>query len=199
MSSASNRVFVAQVVFLTVTVVAVWYLAIRPMKASLMSARAEYAAQQKDIKAFHQAQQTLPESGSQALARMKSERQAISERLRLSGNSSLVYDKFRSLAAEYDVDIERIEPVRTRAGRGKSDSVGVAIESTGHTIEFSGSFDDVAAFVQAVQDRVGMSKVTTLRMTPARVVSDDPMIDAQIEAVHFRLTGELGAAEERTP
>ena len=199
MSAASIRVFVAQLVFLSVTVVAVWYLAIRPMKASLGGVRAEFAAQQADIESFRRAQRVLPESGTQALSRLDDEREAMTERLRVSGNSSLVYDKFRSLAIEYDVEIERIEPLRSRGARTQSGGTAIAVESTGHTIKFSGSFANVSAFVQAVQEQVGMSKVTTVRMSPARSESEHVVIDAQIEAMHYRLTRELGVVEEQLP
>ena len=185
MNAASMRVYAAQILFLCALVTGCWALLLRPMKERLEELRAECAVQQVQISEFETAQAARPETGSQALERIAAENDAMVEHLHVSSSTSLIYDALRDLARENGVEIERIEPTRTNGARvGGADS---RISASGHSIKFSGTYAAAAEFIQTVQEQVGMTKVTALRLLPSSEPTDPPRIDARIDATHYGL------------
>jgi len=185
MNAAALRVYAAQIIFLCALIAACWALLLRPMKERLVVLRAEFETQTAQIAEFERAEAARPESGSQALERIAAEHDAMVERLNVSSSTSLIYDALRDLAREHGVEIERIEPARTMGTRGQA--AAAQISASGHSIKFSGTYPDVAEFIQTVQEQVGITKVTSLRLLPSTEPSDPPRVDARIDATHYGL------------
>jgi type II secretory pathway component PulM len=172
-----------------VGVCAGWYLGVRPMEQKFKQTKAELAAVKKQLEIFDQIMETEPplEGVIQALsAKGRRTNQAAA----VSGNATRLYDAVHDLARQHAVKMARIEPSTNRGATVQANNKGLkGAEVSGYNIEVTGTYESVCRFVDACEQRLGVSKVVSFHLAPqsASTPSKDPIVTGTIETAHLKL------------
>src|SRR5205085_2652633 len=113
-----------------------------------------------------------------------------------SGDATRLYEAFRSIAATTAVRIERVEPsTSSRGQRSVTSKSETTSELLGYSIEVTGTYAAVARFMDALEQELGVTKVTSFHMSLSGVAPPgvtnaptDPLITAIVETSHLKLT-----------
>jgi hypothetical protein len=174
-------------------VCASWFAAVRPMEHKLAAKRAELQSINSQLADF--------ESGIASEPPLAKAIQGLTDRGRLintwtacSGDASKLYEAFRTLASKCSVRIERVEPSSAGRGSHASSKDPNTTELFGYTIEITGTYQNVARFIDACEQQLGVTKVASFHMSPVNNAAPgaggspaDPAITAIIETAHLKL------------
>lgn len=169
-----------------------WHVIAGPMHQKLAAASAQAAALRTEINAYNDSVAALPLSPERTIEQATLRARRLDELSRQTGDASSLYDALASVAKASGVRIERIEPRQTpqgaRAGAKSS------VESTSFGVEISGDFPAMTEFVDQVGSRIGLTRVTGLRVRPTISTGDAGqvgMLAATVDTTHFRLAQTL--------
>jgi hypothetical protein len=176
-----------------------WYLGVRPLEKKLDAKKAELKSTNSQLGEFERGVASEAPIGL-AIDSLAAQGRQINAWTALSGDEGKLYEAFRSLAAKHSVRIERVEPSSATRSRG-ANKAGTP-ELSGYTVEVTGTYKAVAQFMDACEQDLGVTKVTTFHMSPGNVVAGamaaDPPITAIIETSHLKLAVP-GVAPASTP
>lgn len=167
---------------------AAWYLVIRPLEESLTQARGTLADCSNRL-AIHQASMAA-EPDLDALDRELSlKARTLSEYSSKWGDSGSLYESFRVLARRTNVRLERVEPRGVSPIPGTQRNARSAGDVMNYSLELSGSYEEIAAFLAECNTSLGASKVTSFRLAPLnrRASSGDALLSAAVDTMHIRL------------
>jgi len=185
-----------QALALAASAAAVWYLAARSLHVTLSQARAELESSTSEIASHGLAYGQGGGDPARAMLELADREKRIRELVRVSGDAAKVYEALGAIAGSCSVRIDRVEPMRSgprdsRTPRASAASSGVSIstEATHYVIEAVGQYADIARFARAVERDLGLSRVVSLRLSPAPVTpGTPPAIAASIETAHYKLS-----------
>jgi len=105
-----------------------------------------------------------------------------------SADPATLYDTYRAFAEEYGVRIDRVEPRIIDGRRNESMTKRIV-----YTIDISGTYEAVTRMLNAVETRVGATRIMSFRMTPSPKPNADESVghdwvSASIETLHLELT-----------
>lgn len=169
--------------------VAAWFLLVRPLEQKVSFQQRALATSQREIEQF--------ESASLAEGELEPAIRDMSDRLgtmyhwaQVSGDSGKLYEAIRKLAAASKVRIERIEPSASRqVTKGQPAAHEPTVETTGYTVEVTGTYEAIATFAEACATQVGASRVNGLRIAANAPTKEGeaPILSGSIETSHLRL------------
>jgi hypothetical protein len=98
-----------------------------------------------------------------------------------------VYDAVQKLARDTGIRLDRLEPLGSSpAPVDPKKQGGYAVESLGFDAEISGDYDKIIAFIAGIENGMGLSKVTALRVAPLPGREGDrSMVLAKVTTRHF--------------
>jgi hypothetical protein len=176
--------------------VAMWSLFIKPMHRELAEKQQQLAAQQSRLDQAALERSRAEVDPAQLIDEFKSLAMRYEESWSLSADSAAVYAKFDELAGEAGVSIDRIEPSRTGAG---FDMGGGRVTQCGFVVELRGPYDQVLHFIELTQTRMGLTRVSSVRLNPATVGADQGVVQANLVTEHFGVEGLFAQAKEVLP
>lgn len=196
----------AQTLALAAACAAVWYLAARSLHVSLAQARAELAGAVNEISAHETDYPPSAGDPAKAMLDLADREKRVRDLTRVSGDAAKVYEALGVVAGSCNVRVDRIEPVRSgvrepRSSRqaAKPGAFAVSAESTHYVIEATGQYADIARFVKALERDLGLTRVVSLRLSPAPVTPGaPPAISASIETSHYKLTAGTEPGKDAT-
>jgi hypothetical protein len=159
-----------------------WYAGLRGLHQDLARAHAERALQRV---ALAGAPGPIPDADRRASA-LTSRIQEARDLVRSTPGPDAIYDVIQRLAMESGVRLDRLEPQSgtNRAGDAKKQG-GYAVDSIGFDAEIAGDYDKVVAFLVGIENDMGLSKVTSLRVAPLPGLEGDrSVVLAKITTVH---------------
>ena len=169
-----------------------WHLGVRPIEQSQARVRAEHREQQGLLATVGRDIPIRPDLDAviAALAQRSGRLAAHSE---VSGGANSVHRRLEDAAGACGVDVQRIEP--RPAPRLKEDKKGehAKIDVVAFTVEVSGAYARVAAFLSEIDTGIGLSRVSSVRLIP---IAGEDRVAAVIETAHFRVEPR---AAESTP
>lgn len=181
---------------------AAWALLVRPLEHKAAAQHALLANSQREVEQFEDGSQTVADLAP-AIDSMRKQLVTVYSRAAISGDSGRLYDALRRLATSTSVRIERIEPstARQAAHSGQHQPREVIAETSGYTVEVTGTYAAVADFINACENQLGASRVTTFRMASSAPTPDGqtPIVSAVVETVHLRLSPPESAAPNQPP
>lgn len=170
-----------------------WHLLLLPMQTRAADARAEQQ-RRTELVARYEGSGSAAESAAQleTLRRRADDLRSFWSR---SGDASGLYDAFRQAAVGAGVSIDRIEPRRggPAAARGKSNA---DIRVIGYSLEITGDFGEIAAFMDTLHTGLGMSRVESFTIAPLRDPARPDRLRATIATTHFAVHGLLGSTAD---
>lgn len=177
-----------------------WTLAIRPLHARLEGARADLASSTRQVEDLRRRLGSNGVNFHQAIHTISEHTSLIEQRCARSGDPSQVYDALGELARSHGVRVERIEPRKVPSSaipaapksarvKNSDEARGPSVDAFGYEIEATGSYADVARFVNAIERDAGMSKILAFTMSPIRDARGTPIVRASVQTAHFRLSG----------
>jgi hypothetical protein len=170
-----------------------WYFGIQPLSASVSQKRAEIEGMRESLISESEA---LRRGGDQDRVFEVASKFASDLMLwtRTSSDSRGLYDRLRRMAATAKVKIVGIEPkgssvISAPAGPKPEGFKALDIRASGLTIIVTGSFTDVATFIDSLDGSIGASRVFSVRLTPQD--SAGKSIQAMIETTHYSINTPL--------
>lgn len=166
---------------------AAWYIAIRPLEDALAQSRGLLGDSTRRL-AIHQAsiadEPNLDAFESELTATAKS----LSEFTAASADAGVLYESFRALARRTGVRLERVEP-RGVAPIPTARNTRSPGEVLAYSLELSGTYEEIAAFLAECTSTLGASKVASFRLAPLnrRNASGQPLLSAAVDTTHIRL------------
>lgn len=193
MITANHGARGAQLLAVSAASIVVWYMAARSLHVSVAQGRSELAAGDAEIAAYNQAYSGGEGDPQRAMAELADRQARVRALSRISGDAARVYESLGTIAASCNVRVDRVEPLRSGARDSrpavKAGGISISAESTHYVIEAAGEYPDIARFLGALESRLGLSRVVSVRLAPAPVTPGaPPTISASIETAHFRLT-----------
>jgi hypothetical protein len=195
----------AEAVCLSVAIAAGWLLIARPLQSRVDKASQEVRRAHAETARMTEVLNADPISPDEAKEVVAAHAKAIQAHCDLSSDPSALYEAIGELAKAEGVGIERMEPkkinvpapgtVGGRATKSQKKATGApSIAGIGYSIEVSGSYGSIAAFVDAIERRMGMSKVITIRLWPGQDPTMPDGVRGVVETAHFRLSKPLASA-----
>lgn len=178
------RTYVSKSVLLAAVAGAVWYFAVRPMTDELRQARAAFESFAVEIDEHARQFGPTPFAAENVAADLKARRAAIESQFAPSANPAQVYDSLGALAALAGVRLERVEP--GKGGRAAVSQCPEIVVSAAHSIEATGTMSQLADFFTAIDTRLGMSHVGSVRLSPIPGSQGD-QLTAMLDTTHLRL------------
>jgi hypothetical protein len=164
-----------------------WYFGVRPMEQKLAAKTVEFRSVSAELNEFEQTVATEQPIAA-AIEAMTAEARKINGWTAKSGDPARLYDAFHGLATQCGVRIERVEPTAAHGALRKDPQ---APEAYGYAIEVTGGYQAVAKFMDACEQDLGVTKITSFHMSPtggiAAAGAGDPSITAMIETSHLKL------------
>ena len=189
------RAFGIRMLMLGATMGAVWYLGLKPWSESIGHDRSELESMQSALNS--QADTIL---SADQIAELNSRVLTASRQLTVwsqkASESSGLYDRIRRIAEAQQVKIGRIEPkssgiVPPLPGEKPPENAVIPdIQTTGYAVQVTGSFDNIARFLDALEAGLGSSKVASIRLVPI-VTGNRQSVEATIETIHYRIATKL--------
>lgn len=181
---------------LTVGILAgAWLLGVKPMQESLDQARRERALNADRIAEFEALDQHALAKPQQLVAELTKRAQRINESFTISGSDAALYEELGRLADRTGVQIERMEPHRTRdIAAPVSGEDLLPVRSSGYTINFKGSFDQCLGFIAAVERETGLCMLSGCRLVQGGMEDNTPLLLGTITTEHFALAKPLAIA-----
>ena len=194
----------AQVMAVAAVAAVGWYVAARSVHDSLSEARAELTGAIGEVSSHEVAYGPAAGDPAKAMEQLKEREARVASRAKVSGDAAKVYEALGTVAASCNVRVDRIEPVRSGVHdqRGSSSSARdlgflVSTEATHYVIDAVGHYSGLAKFVSALERDMGLTRVVSMRLSPAPVTSGDgAMITASIETAHYKLVTTVKPAKE---
>lgn len=195
----------AEAACLSVAIAAGWLLVARPLQSRVDKASQEVRRAHSETARMTEILNRDSISPDEAKKVVAAHAKAIQAQCDLSSDPSALYEAIGELAKAEGVRIERMEPkkinvptpgtVGGRAAKSQKKAIGApSIAGIGYGIEVSGSYGSIAAFVDAIERRMGMSKVMTIRLSPGRDATKPGDVEGFVETAHFRLSKPLATA-----
>ncbi|MCC6427273.1 MAG: hypothetical protein IT435_10690 [Phycisphaerales bacterium] len=185
MQDISPRLGVIITIALGGAAIAGWRLGVAPMHSQLAAAQAQSAsisAQIRQLEAFKLPDQAIVD---QDLIRLQQQQDRLTAAATVP-DGNRIQEQIRSLAAVNGVRVDRLERrSRTAAHDPKQTSYSLR-DTFGYTMTVSGPYSGVADFLQAIRSDINLSKVASLKLTPAQP-GEKPGVNAIIETAHMRL------------
>ncbi|RMH28540.1 MAG: hypothetical protein D6692_05110 [Planctomycetota bacterium] len=152
---------------------------LKPAHASLNASRMNLAAQQEesasmDSEAIHAAKANAD--------RILSVAGALESRLNTNAGANWTVNQFERLAASNSVRILRMSP-RGSPGIDKRAEDGPRVIADEFSLEISGSFAGVAAFLSALEEDVGVLEIESLRMNG----TSPDTVSASLDVIRYHL------------
>jgi hypothetical protein len=177
-----------------VLVLGVWVFLVRPIERGVAERREALAGAQREVEQW---EATLSQGGNaeSAADEIRGRLEALYEWTAPNADPGRLYEALRSEARRAGVRIERIEPgpMRqiARGAGGEREPLG---ETFGYTIEVTGTYAGIASFVDACEERMGATKVSSLRVSAGAPTPEgrEPVLSGVIETMHLRLTPASG-------
>ena len=199
---------VAEVLCLSLAVAGIWVLLARPLHARLERAAHDAANARSGIKRMTAVLESDPITPREATKLITTHASEIQSRCELAGDPSLLYEAIGEIARAEGVGIERMDPKRINVtstsstkGRGlkseRKSSDAPSVGALGYSIEVTGTYSEIAAFIDAIERRAGMSKVVSFRLMPGRDASNPDALRGNIETAHYGLSKKVLAAADR--
>ncbi|GMV27450.1 MAG: hypothetical protein AMXMBFR58_34810 [Phycisphaerae bacterium] len=165
--------------------IAGWKLGVAPLHQQLATANASCGEMERQIRELEAL--ALPEQASLdadlALATQHRERL---KSIGAAPDGNRIQERLRTLAAEWDVKIDRLERRNKLGGAENKHAAYSARETVGFTMSVRGSYSNVAGYVRAVAADHGLTRINTLRLTPV-AAQEGQAVSASIETSHLRL------------
>lgn len=195
----------AEAVCLSIAIAAGWLLVARPLQSRVektsREVRLAHAAAARMTEMLR-ADSISPERATRVVA---AHAEAIQELCDVSSDPSVLYEAIGELARTKGVGIDRMEPKKVKvpapssvAGRAtkseKKPTGAPSIAGVGYSIEVSGSYGSIAAFVDAIERNMGMTKVVTVRLSPGQDPTKPDAVRGVVETAHYRLSKPLASA-----
>ncbi len=160
-----------------------WYLGVRPIEQSEARVRAGHREQQGLLATVGRDVPTRPHLDA-TIASLAERARVFAAQSEISGEANSVHRRLEDAAGACGVEIQRIEP--RPAPRTKEDKKGehAKIEAVAFTVEVSGAYGRVAAFLSEIDERIGLSRVSSVRLIP---VAGGDRVAAVIETAHYRV------------
>lgn len=154
-------------------VIAVWQVGVRPMQGRYMASRAGFEAARAELERGRSQKQNAISDPRATLSEMREIADSYGAVFEELTDASSVYDRFDPLARETGVSIKRLEP----SGRAASFSDGPAeVATCGFVVDCEGTLDAAGAFIDRIQHDTGLSRVTSIRIIPARDSSGERLL-----------------------
>lgn len=178
---------------LTVGILAgAWLLGVRPMQESLDQAHSERAINADRIAEFQSLDQHALAQPQLLVAKLTARGQRINKSFAISGSDAALYEELGRLADRTGVQIERMEPHRTRdIASSVSGEELLPVRSSGYTINFKGSFDQCLGFIAAVEHETGLCILSGCRLVQGGIEDGTPQLLGTITTEHFALAKPL--------
>lgn len=193
-----------EAVCLSVAIAAGWLLIARPLQARVERVSREVRHAHAETARITELLGADPISPAEATRVVAAHAQAIQERSDVSSDPSVLYEAIGELARAQGVGIDRMEPKKINvqvpgsaaglpAKSEKKLTGAPSIGGTGYSIEVSGSYGSIAAFVDAIERKMGMTKVMTIRLSPGHDPTRPEAVYGVVETAHFRLSKPLAS------
>lgn len=172
---------------------AAWGLGVSPLQESLQQERASRAVDADRIASYAQLDGQSLAQPARLVGRLIRNAKAINESCAISGSDAHLYEELGRLAERTGVRIERMEPHRAHNTTVPSNDGldRLPVRSSGYTINFEGSFSQVVAFVDAVENETGLCRLSACRLVQGGVLDGSSQILATITTEHFALATPL--------
>src|SRR5262249_17676763 len=130
-----------------------WLAGVRPLEQRLSAKQAELTRVKAMLTEVEQggANAAPPAGGIHPLAGRAGQARGVNAWTGSSGDASRLYDAFRALAAKSSVRIERVEPSASSRSPTPRARSGNSPEVFGYTIEITGTYPAVTAFIDACE------------------------------------------------
>lgn len=192
MNTADVRRILAQTVIVAAVAVGLWELGLRPMAARAARAEATLRADEAEVVMDRATGAVNDPEARIASIRARSGR--LEELSREGGDAGSLYDLVGELAGQTQVSVQRIDPKGVIApARDPEGRTERAVGGTSYTIEIVGPFDRIVMFLNRLERRASLERVTSLRIVPARsgqLEKDPAALTATIEVARYHLLSE---------
>lgn len=197
MTSTSARSYVVRLSVVSAVACAAWYFGIRPMRDSLESERATLSSMHAEIRAGQARITESEQDPVEVLTELRRSAVGLRELWGISEDASVLYETIDSIAQRYAITVERMEP---RRGAKATDPMGEGedrpvFNEIAYSIDLVGTYENVARFLRAMQNELGMARVDTVRIGPALSQDDSTHVRASVSSTHFQAEGGLAAFE----
>jgi len=189
------RMFAIRMLMLGAAMGATWYLGLKPWSESIGRDRSELESMKSALTS--QSDNIL---SADQITELNSRVLTASRQLTVwsqkASESSGLYDRIRRIAEAQQVKIGRIEPksggiVPPLPGEKPPENAVIPdIQTTGYAVQVTGSFDNIARFLDALEAGLGSSKVASIRLVPI-VTGNRQSVEATIETIHYRIATKL--------
>ena len=202
-NSGTSNAILAQSLALALAGAAAWALVVRPLSERLRSLQWEATSVREAVDRDRVALQADDVSASEMFESIADHTRRLQSVCDASSDSAVVYESIGRLAERSGVRVERMEPRRVtvaaatpsrqapvskkRSVEGDKKAALPEIEAFGFTIDATGSFAGVAAFIDAIEHEIGLSKAMSFRLMPVRSMDGSSRVRAVIESAHYRL------------
>lgn len=159
-----------------------WALLVQPIRKDLAAREAAATARGAEIDAGEAEVRALGEATARRLEELNRRAENWKTLWQRSGDASGLYEALQAAASDAGLTIERIEP---RRGSGRATVSGAEVSSVGYTLEISGPYPAVAAFLRTVETEMGMSRVESFRVASMRDSARPEVLRATVATSHF--------------
>jgi len=186
-SMRDQRVAIVRIAILSIVCAGAWFIIVTPKQQAVAIRRDQIARVETQLSRgiTRQAGYGDPCVKGQELRKV-----AVSLRdfTKTSADPATLYDTYRAFAEEYGVRIDRVEPRIIDGRRNESMTKRIV-----YTIDISGTYEAVTRMLNAVETRVGATRIMSFRMTPSPKPNADESVghdwvSASIETLHLELT-----------
>ncbi len=186
-SMRDQRAAIVRIAILSIVCAGAWFIIVTPKQQAVTLRREQIANVETQIsRGFtRQAGYVDPRVKGQELRKV-----AVSLRdfTKTSADPATLYDTYRAFAEEYGVRIDRVEPRIIDGRRNESMTKRIV-----YTIDISGTYEAVTRMLNAVETRVGATRIMSFRMTPSPKPNAEESVghdwvSASIETLHLELT-----------
>jgi Tfp pilus assembly protein PilO len=186
MSDPTNRDTISHGVIIVAACVGAWLLFVQPNAREIAQHEATIAAAQSNTGAMSQSD---VESAAQKMSQIRQRLDHIRRQNELSSDSSRLFGQIMDLAQKHGVKIQHMSPGSIAKG---ADPNGVAASRI--EMAAQGRFDDLAAFLEAVDEMEGFIRPVSLAMVPLHEEGPGMLtIRFSCEAVTFAMPSALAA------
>jgi len=187
MNGPLDRQLIAQIVIILAVCAGGWMTLVEPNIDELH--RLEATIADAASSPLPMGQESIEQMADQ-FARVRDRFRRIEVRNEFAGDSTRIYGLIMDLAEEHGVTVQRLDPGSDR--RSRDEEAPVRLTTLDMTIE--GGYEQVAVFLEAVEELDGFIRPLTLSITP-REEDGRSFVEARFacQAVRFTLPEELTA------
>ena len=187
MNGPLDRQLIAQIVIIVAVCAGGWMTFVEPNIDELH--RLEATIAEASSNPLPMGQESIEQMADQ-FARVRDRFRRIEVRNEFAGDSTRIYGLIMDLAEEHGVTVQRLDPGSDR--RSNDEEASVRFTTLDMTIE--GGYEQVAVFLEAVEELDGFIRPLTLSITP-REEDGRSFVEARFacQAVRFTLPQELTA------